>query len=74
MSNSYRQRLEQTIIYMPANMETFHEILTEARGFYIRMGVPLRRITVTTDDDGNLVVSGPVAVQSDFAILTNEAP
>lgn len=55
MPNSYRQRLDQTIVYLPTNLETFDEIREEIRRTFV--GAPPSRIVLTADDDGNLVIS-----------------
>jgi hypothetical protein len=55
MPNSYRRRVDQTIVYLPTNLDTFDEIREEIRRTFV--GAPPRRIMLTCDDDGHLVIS-----------------
>lgn len=58
MPDSYRRRIDETVIYLPINMETLQDIINELRTELAV--VPPRLMTVRTDDDGHLVVSVPV--------------
>jgi hypothetical protein len=68
MSNSYRQRVDQTIVYLPTNLHTFDEIREEIRRTFV--GAPPMRILLTSDDDGHLVIS----VTLDGAWVDTETP
>lgn len=58
MSDSYRRRLDETVIYLPTNVETLLDIVSELRLEYGT--IPARFMTVTSDDDDNLVIGVPL--------------
>lgn len=58
MPDSYRRRIDETVIYLPINMETLQDIFNELRQELAV--VPPKLMTVRADDDGHLVVSVPV--------------
>lgn len=58
MPDSYRQIIDQTVIYLPTNADTLSDILSELRQEFV--DVPPKLMWAKCDDDGHLVISVPV--------------
>jgi hypothetical protein len=56
--NSHRQRIDQTVIYQPTNLETLTDIFEDLRKEFPT--VPPKLMWTKSDDDGNLVINVPL--------------